>query len=110
MEVAPETFKLALHTPPDLAIMAVDGVHAATGMPYWMTIVAVTLGIRSALLPIGVLAARNGARTGAMKPEMDALQAAIKVVKQIAVVSNACLVRFVSLVFFRSILITVRFV
>lgn len=79
MEVAPETFKLALYTPPNLAIMAVDGLHAATGMPYWMTIVAITLGIRSAILPIGVLAARNGARTAAMKPEMDALQAAIKV-------------------------------
>lgn len=81
MEVAPETFKLALYTPPNLAIMAVDGVHATTGMPYWMTIVAITLGIRTAILPIGLLAARNGARTAAMKPEMDALQAAIKVNK-----------------------------
>lgn len=70
---------MALYTPPQLAMMAVDGVHAMTGMPYWMTIVAITLGIRTAILPIGLLAARNGARTAAMKPEMDALQAAIKV-------------------------------
>lgn len=65
--------------PPDLAMMAVESVHATTGMPYWMTIVAITLGIRTAIVPIGLLAARNGARTAAMKPEMDALQAAIKV-------------------------------
>lgn len=79
LEVAPETFKMALYTPPQLAMMAVDYVHAATGMPYWMTIVAITVGIRTAILPVGLLAARNGARTAAMKPEMDALQAAIKV-------------------------------
>ena len=65
--------------PPDLAMMAVENVHGMTGMPYWMTIVAITLGMRTAILPIGLLAARNGARTAAMKPEMDALQAAIKV-------------------------------
>lgn len=80
MEVAsPETFKMALYTPPQLAMMAVDSVHAATGMPYWMTIVAITLGIRTVILPVGVLSARSGARTTAMKPEMDALQDAIKV-------------------------------
>lgn len=79
LEVAPGTFKMALYTPPQLAMMAVDYVHATTGMPYWMTIVAITVGIRTAILPIGLLAARNGARTAAMKPEMDALQAAIKV-------------------------------
>lgn len=80
MEVAsPETFKMALYTPPQLAMMAVDGLHAATGMPYWMTIVAITLGIRTAILPVGVLGARAGARTAAMTPEMDALQDAIKV-------------------------------
>lgn len=70
---------MALYTPPQLAMMAVDSVHAVTGMPYWMTIVAITLGIRTAILPIGLLAARNGARTAVMKPEMDALQDAIKV-------------------------------
>lgn len=70
---------MASYWPPDLAMMAVEGVHGMTGMPYWMTIVAITLGIRTAILPIGILAARNGARTAAMKPEMDALQAAIKV-------------------------------
>lgn len=69
----------ASYWPPDLAMMAVDSVHSMTGMPYWMTIMAITLGIRTAILPIGLLAARNGARTAAMKPEMDALQAAIKV-------------------------------
>ncbi|CAM9253069.1 unnamed protein product [Ectocarpus sp. 13 AM-2016] len=78
LEVAPETFKMALYTPPQLAMMAVDYVHATTGMPYWMTIVAITVGIRTAILPVGLLAARNGARTAAMKPEMDSLQAAIK--------------------------------
>ncbi len=76
LAVAPETLGW---WPSDLAILAVDGVHAATGMPYWATIVAITLGIRTAILPIGLLAARNGARTAAMKPEMDALQEAIKV-------------------------------
>lgn len=79
LEAAPATFKLALYTPPHLAMSAVDGFHAATGMPYWMTIVAITLAIRTAILPVGVLSARNAARTAAMKPEMDLLQEAIKV-------------------------------
>lgn len=79
IEAAPATFKLALYTPPYLAMCALDSVHAATGMPYWMTIVGITLALRMAILPVGVLTARNAARTGAMKPEMDQLQAAVKV-------------------------------
>lgn len=79
-EAAPAAFNFAFSSPPELAMMVVDGVHASTGMPYWMSIVAITLSLRTAILPIGALAARNAARTAKMQPEMDQLQAAIKVI------------------------------
>lgn len=98
--MAPETFKMALYTPPQLAMTAIDSVHAMTGMPYWMTIVAITLGMKTAIVPIGLLAARNGARTAAMTPEMDALQAAIKVKRFVCSLSRLRLVLGVMLVCF----------
>ncbi|CAN0317012.1 unnamed protein product, partial [Laminaria digitata] len=82
IEAAPATFKMALYTPPHLAMCAVDAVHAGTGMPYWMTIVAITLAMRTAILPVAVVSARNAARSAAMKPEMDLLQAAVEADQQ----------------------------
>ena len=82
VEGAPATLEFALSSsssPSEMAMMAVDGVHSALGMPYWMAIVAITFALRTAILPIGVLAARNSARTAKMQPEMDQLQEAIKV-------------------------------
>lgn len=79
IEAAPATFKMALYTPPHLAMCAVDAVHAGTGMPYWMTIVAITLAMRTTILPVALVSARNAARSAAMKPEMDLLQAAVEV-------------------------------
>ncbi|CAM9692412.1 unnamed protein product [Ascophyllum nodosum] len=85
VEGAPATLEFALSSsssPSEMAMMAVDGVHSALGMPYWMAIVAITFALRTAILPIGVLAARNSARTAKMQPEMDQLQEAIKADQQ----------------------------
>lgn len=38
----------------DLAIRALDAVHASTGLPWWATIVVATVAVRGALLPITV--------------------------------------------------------
>lgn len=98
IEAAPATFKMALYTPPHLAMCAVDAVHAGTGMPYWMTIVAITLAMRTAILPVAVVSSRNAARSAAMKPEMDLLQAAIEVGHTIFLWSACCWVshRYIS--------------
>lgn len=76
---APLTFEWSLYTLPKLAMAAIDGLHTSTGMPYWVTIVAITMALRTAIVPVGVLSGRNAARTALMKPEMDQLQAAMEV-------------------------------
>ncbi|KAG5186783.1 60Kd inner membrane protein-domain-containing protein [Tribonema minus] len=40
-----------LHWALDIVVQSVDWVHAATGLPYWGSIVAVTFGVRMALFP-----------------------------------------------------------
>ena len=50
-----------------------DFVHLYTGMPWWLSIVAATLAVRSLLLPLAIFQYRNGARMTLMRPEMQAL-------------------------------------
>ena len=40
--------------PVDLTVMALDNIHAMTGLPWWLSIVGTTFVMRTLLLPLGV--------------------------------------------------------
>lgn len=60
--------------PADLVMRFVEYVHLSTGMPYWESIVAITVGVRCIMFPIYIKVQQTTARMAAMKPEMDLLQ------------------------------------
>lgn len=65
--------------PSDVAMRAVDGLAATTGMPYWVSIAVTTLALRTLFLPVGILTQRNSARMTLLRPEMDQLRQAMEV-------------------------------
>lgn len=65
--------------PVEVAMKAIDGLVTTTGMPYWASIAAVTLGIRTLLLPLGIDAIRNSKRMAIVQPELDLLKKSMEV-------------------------------
>jgi len=57
--------------PGHLVMQGVEALHVASGLPYWATIVVITLGLRTAMLPLAFGTMRNSARMAVMKPEME---------------------------------------
>ncbi|TDH74270.1 hypothetical protein CCR75_006345 [Bremia lactucae] len=58
----------------DLAIRSLDIVHSTTGLPWWATIVATTIVVRTAFFPLAVKTMRNAANMKRIQPEMDKLR------------------------------------
>lgn len=59
--------------PFDLVSQLVESVHVTAGLPYWAAIVATTLGVRVALIPLGVKAVQNSARMAVIRPHLNKL-------------------------------------
>lgn len=74
----PAVVELGLY-PVEIAMQVIDGLASTTGMPYWASIITITLILRSAMLPLAIVTTRNSARMGLMKPEQDALKQALEV-------------------------------
>lgn len=68
--------------PSDWAIRGLEALHEVSGLPYWLTIISVTLVLRTALFPLVVTTARNAAKMTLMRPEMDAITERIKAAPQ----------------------------
>jgi YidC/Oxa1 family membrane protein insertase len=64
--------------PSELVMKGIELAHQTTGLPYWMTIVGITLTLRTLLLPVAFQAMRNSAKMANMKPELDILQERMK--------------------------------
>lgn len=62
----------------DQAVNVINAVHETTGLPYGVTIAAVTCVIRIGLFPLFVKSQQNTSRMAHMKPEMDALKEKIE--------------------------------
>lgn len=77
-DAAPAVVELGLF-PTDVAMRVLDGFATATGLPYWMSIVAVTMALRTFMVPFSLIASRNAARMSLMKPEMDRLKEGMEV-------------------------------
>ena len=72
-KVAP-THDLSIYWPPDLVMTLIDSAHTYSGLPYWETIVAVTLTVRVLMLPLAIKTQQSTARMALMRPEMQKLQ------------------------------------
>lgn len=48
--------------PSHMVMQGIEAMHVATGLPYWATIVCITVGMRSLLLPLALGTMRNSAR------------------------------------------------
>jgi YidC/Oxa1 family membrane protein insertase len=62
---------LVHYTPVGALEAILEAVHVWTGLPWWGTIVATTVAIRTLLLPLVVKLQRNTARLHNIRPEMD---------------------------------------
>ncbi len=56
-----------------------EWLHAATGLPWWATIVATTLGVRALFLPAAVHVLRNTSRMVEATPELQVIAPAVTV-------------------------------
>lgn len=57
--------------PSHLVMQGVEMIHVSSGLPYWATIIAITFGLRSLMLPLAFGTMRNAARMAVMKPELE---------------------------------------
>jgi len=64
--------------PSELVMKGVELLHQTSGLPYWATIIGITLTLRTLLLPAAFSAMRNSARMANMKPELDVLTERMK--------------------------------
>ena len=59
--------------PTDLAIRAIDALHAVSGLEWWQSIALFTVLLRVGTFPMTIETMKNGARFQKMKPEMDVI-------------------------------------
>ncbi|KAI9501450.1 hypothetical protein GGI26_002475 [Coemansia sp. RSA 1358] len=67
--------------PTRLCEYLLEFTHVATGLPWWATIVAITLVFRTAFLPFVTMSQKHIARLGNTKPEIERIQERIKAAK-----------------------------
>ncbi|KAG0231263.1 Mitochondrial inner membrane protein oxa1l [Actinomortierella wolfii] len=79
-------------TPVGLLETILEAVHVSTALPWWATIAATTVMIRTALLPFMVKIQGNTARLHNVKPELDRLTENMRLAKESN--DNQALARF----------------
>lgn len=57
--------------PTALIEKVLEYTHVYSGLPWWATIAAVTIGIRVVMFPLYVRASENGAKMAKVKPQLD---------------------------------------
>lgn len=66
---------LSSTNPGHLVMQLVEKIHVVADVPYWQSIIALTVALRVAVLPIAIKAMRDGAKMQILQPEMKAIQA-----------------------------------
>ena len=64
--------------PPDFLQYSIDTFSTYTGLPYWESIVGVTVIFRLLILPIGIKTAKASAKMAIVKPDMEKISNAMK--------------------------------
>ena len=64
---------------PSYAISAaIDSLHITLGIPYWEAIVLLTLGVRTAMIPLSIIQLKSQDTMMRLKPEMDKINEAMR--------------------------------
>ena len=66
---------LSMSNPSHIAMKVIENIHIAGDMPYWASIVAITVGMRVILLPVVLDNIRVTQRLQVAKPHFDKIQA-----------------------------------
>lgn len=66
---------LSAYNPGHVVMQLVEKIHVVADIPYWQSIIALTVALRVAVLPIAIKAMRDGARMQLLQPEMKKIQA-----------------------------------
>lgn len=66
---------LSATNPGHVVMQLVEKIHVVADIPYWQSIIALTVVLRVAVLPIAIKAMRDGAKMQLLQPEMKAIQA-----------------------------------
>lgn len=61
-------------SPKFMVMQLIDNMHSFAGIPYWESIIAITLALRLIMLPLAIKGVANGARMALLKPEMQKVQ------------------------------------
>eukprot|EP00616_Rhizochromulina_sp_CCMP1243_P016808 CAMPEP_0118970136 /NCGR_PEP_ID=MMETSP1173-20130426/7097_1 /TAXON_ID=1034831 /ORGANISM="Rhizochromulina marina cf, Strain CCMP1243" /LENGTH=361 /DNA_ID=CAMNT_0006919455 /DNA_START=15 /DNA_END=1100 /DNA_ORIENTATION=+ len=64
--------------PSHMVMQGIDLIHTTSGMPFWMTIMAVTISLRVAMLPVLLSTIKNARRMTQLKPELEIISERIK--------------------------------
>lgn len=66
------------NSPPDLVIQAIEAAHLGMQIPYWESIVVLTIAMRVVMLPVGIKTAQSSARMAAVRPLLTKVTDAMK--------------------------------
>jgi len=66
------------NSPPDLVIQAIEAAHLGMQIPYWESIVVLTIAMRVIMLPVGIKTAQSSARMAAVRPLLTKVTDAMK--------------------------------
>ena len=69
-------------TPVGLVESLLEAIHVYTGLPWWSTIVAFSIIVRVALLPLNIASARNVAKMAIVQPKIQALMEEVNEAKK----------------------------
>ena len=72
------TSQALTNSPPDLILGLIENIHLGMQVPYWESIVLLTIGMRVCLLPMGIKMAQSSARMAAVRPLLTKVTDAMK--------------------------------
>jgi membrane protein insertase Oxa1/YidC/SpoIIIJ len=75
---AVESITTLTNSPPDLILNLIESTHIGMQIPYWESIVLLTIGMRCIMLPIGIKTAQSSARMAAVRPLLTKVTDAMK--------------------------------
>lgn len=62
------------YKPTHLVMWAIENIHLTADVPYWTSIVIMTIGLRFLMLPLAIKTVQNAARMTVLRPHMQRLQ------------------------------------
>ena len=80
MQIDPALIELTVGGPIDLMCYVLNSAHNLTGLPWWATLAACTLTVRTCMVPLVVRQMGNVQRLQIIKKDVDAISEKMKAV------------------------------